>query len=167
MDYDSLVSFFKSRNSLSTIQKKKVNGLECYSINNSSYLSLLQLQGFFLSTFNLKIEKDLLKQLLDNYSKENKVTEKSVQIRLAKLLNGEMEVKAGDSGRIDILTADEIIEVKPVNLFKGAVGQLLFYKDYFEGRQLRLHIYGKPIKNFLEIYEVCQKNNIKLTYEST
>lgn len=167
MDIEQLTSFFQSHDSLSTIQKKIENKLEKYSINNSSFLSLLQLQEFFFVRFNLKIEKNLLKDFLDKYSKENKVTEKDIQIRLAKELNGEMEVKvAGGTGRIDILTKDEIIEVKKILGYKAACGQLRYYSSFFKDKTLRFHGYGNPGKCFSEIYQFCKREKIRLTYES-
>lgn len=54
--------------------------------------------------------------------------EQSIQKRLNKILNGQLEVYT-EVGKIDILTPTEIIEIKEIKNWKEGVGQLMSYKS--------------------------------------
>ena len=86
--------------------------------------------------------------------------------KLAKSLNGRIEVKV-PSGRIDILTSNQIIEVKHIKRWKDAVGQITIYGDSYPNHQKRIHLFG--IENnssmILLIKEQCLKRNIIATFE--
>ncbi len=70
-------------------------------------------------------------------------TEKVVRDRLAfSIPNSQTEVPT-KSGRIDILTFSEIIEVKQVRLYKHAIGQVTSYSHYYPKHKRRIHLYGK------------------------
>ena len=47
------------------------------------------------------------------------------------------------SGRIDILTPSEVIEVKQVTKYKHAIGQVTSYGYYYPRHQKRIHLYGQ------------------------
>lgn len=60
----------------------------------------------------------------------------------AKLKNATTEVIC-NAGKIDILTDTEIIEVKNVNKWKSAIGQVLVYGLYYPSKTKRIHLFGK------------------------
>ena len=86
--------------------------------------------------------------------------------KLAKSLNGRTEVKVL-SGRIDILTSNQIIEVKHIKRWKDAVGQITIYGDSYPNHQKRIHLFGveNNSSKILLIKEQCQKLNIIATFE--
>ena len=86
--------------------------------------------------------------------------------KLAKSLNGRTEVKV-PSGRIDILTSNQIIEVKHIKRWKDAVGQITIYGDSYPNHQKRIHLFGveNNSSKILLIKEQCQKRNIIATFE--
>jgi len=71
------------------------------------------------------------------------------------------------SGRIDILTPDEIIEVKNVRSWKKAIGQLFVYSKYFPEKHLRIHLFGKSNAIILEkIIKSCHYLKISVTHHN-
>jgi hypothetical protein len=74
--------------------------------------------------------------------KSQETTEKIIRDEVAsQLLNSQIEV-ATESGRIDILTDDQIIEVKNVNAYKHAIGQVLSYGHYYPQHQKCIYLFG-------------------------
>lgn len=71
-----------------------------------------------------------------------KGTEAWYRDRLAEKLKGKKEVHT-KAGRIDILTDTEVIEVKRVSGWKGAIGQVKSYGSYYPNHSLRIHLFGK------------------------
>ncbi len=91
--------------------------------------------------------------------------EKEIQLRLQKELGGEIEVKT-DAGYIDLLTDNEIIEIKHITNWKNAVGQILIYSQDYPTHIKRIHLFDDiNIKPDKIIEERCEKFNIKITYE--
>lgn len=85
--------------------------------------------------------------------------------KLANQLNGKTEVQT-PVGRIDILTKTELIEVKKVNGWKNAIGQVKSYGRYYPEHRLRIHLFGKLTQSLLEtIQQHCQSENITLTWD--
>lgn len=79
---------------------------------------------------------------------------------IALRVNGEIEVTT-ESGRIDILTENEIIEVKSTNAWKSGIGQLIAYKTYYPKHKMVLHLFGKcSVEMLAEIKSVCSVNSI-------
>ena len=68
---------------------------------------------------------------------------------------------------VDVLTNNEIIEIKNWNSYKFAIGQIISYSYFYPNLQKRLHFFGKKPKeiifNFIKL--VCEKHNINLTFE--
>ena len=103
----------------------------------------------------------------DTYN--NKYIEKLVRDKLSETLNGKVEILC-DNGYIDIVTNDEIIEVKHIDNWKHALGQILSYKidDNFEKHKTRLHLYNETIiceNNKNQIIKTCNKYNCDVTFE--
>jgi hypothetical protein len=86
--------------------------------------------------------------------------------RLAQALNGQTEVKT-EVGRIDILTAREIIEVKAAPNWKHALGQILVYGNYYPYHQKRIHLIGEFSKTDLsKAMRQCQRYGVTVTWEA-
>jgi len=94
-----------------------------------------------------------------------KGTESWYRDRLADELGGETEVTV-PSGRIDVVTQTEVIEVKRVSQWKSALGQVLAYKRSFPNHQARIHLIGEPSQSRLDlIQQECQQYGVKVTWE--
>jgi hypothetical protein len=86
--------------------------------------------------------------------------------RLAKKLHGKTEVST-PVGRIDIVTNTEIIELKNVKNWKGAIGQIKSYGKFYPAHKLRVHLFGAITKTKLQqAQSICLSENIILTWES-
>ena len=98
----------------------------------------------------------------------NTCMERIVRDALALKCNGKIEVEC-KHGFIDILSDDELIEVKHVSGYKHALGQVLAYSKSFSTRSLRIHLFGtedelKP--DLIELCEsLCKEYNIQVTHE--
>lgn len=96
---------------------------------------------------------------------QKKMTEKAVQHVLADRVNGICEVIC-PAGKIDILTLLEIIEVKKVDVWKSALGQILVYGHYYPSHQKRIHLIGvahSATKEMIELH--CAKFNVLVTWD--
>ncbi len=60
---------------------------------------------------------------------------------LAQTRNGEREV-ATPVGRIDVLTLTEVIEVKRIQLWKHAMGQVLAYSRFYPDHVKKIYLYN-------------------------
>ena len=68
--------------------------------------------------------------------------EKRIQERLKEELGGKIGVST-NAGAIDLLTENQLIEVKFFKYWKEGVGQLILYGLEYENYQKVLHLYGK------------------------
>lgn len=85
--------------------------------------------------------------------------------KLANELNGKTEVPT-NVGRIDILTLNEIIEVKEILSWKSALGQILAYGYYYPNHKKRIHLLGLTKNEFvINIIEICKQYNVSVTFE--
>lgn len=85
--------------------------------------------------------------------------------KLARQLCGETEVPVED-GRIDVLTCQEIIEVKHIRQWKSALGQILHYGQYYPCHQKRIHLFGVDNEVKLPtIQHTCERRNVIVTWE--
>jgi len=86
---------------------------------------------------------------------------------LHRQVGGQIEVELPDGGRIDILTATELIEVKAARNWRHALGQVLDYGKYYPYHQKRIHLFGKlPAMGLLEIRQSCQDHGVKVTWKA-
>ncbi len=94
---------------------------------------------------------------------KNKQIEKEIQKRLCKeLKNAQIEVKT-PNGFIDILTDNEIIEIKNGKNWKDAVGQILIYSTSYPNHIKRIHLFN--IKKDKNIEKACEIYNILVTFD--
>jgi len=101
----------------------------------------------------------------------NDNTEQLVRDNLSKQLDGAIEI-INENGYIDVVTETQIIEVKHVENWKHALGQILAYgsDDKFSKLQPRIHLFNDDkkiieteIKN--KIIKTCKKYNCIVTFE--
>ena len=70
------------------------------------------------------------------------------------------------AGTIDLLTASQIIEVKDVNDWKSALGQILVYGQYYPSHQKRIHLFGESQEQYLlMVRKHCSDFNVVVTHQ--
>jgi len=80
-------------------------------------------------------------------------------------LGGQIEVVTA-VGRIDLLTTTEVIEVKNINDWKGALGQILAYSAFFPEHSKRIHLFGRPdLAKLAQAQATCSEFCITVTFE--
>lgn len=100
-------------------------------------------------------------------SKGSTMTERTIQVKLARKLGGQMEV-ACEHGTADIVTEDEVIEVKKLEKYVHALGQAIAYGRTYPEKRKRVHLFGlemedgPTVKKAKELF--CQLD-IVCTYE--
>lgn len=94
-------------------------------------------------------------------SSENK-QEKAIQLRLQEELGGDIEVET-KVGFIDLLTEDEIIEIKEGKNWKHAVGQVLMYAIEYPQHKKRIHLFNIERNDTIEKY--CKLYDIVISYK--
>lgn len=95
-----------------------------------------------------------------------RLTEQSVQKRLAKTLGKVQREVPTLAGNVDLLTERELIEVKSVKSWKCAVGQVLIYGQSYPNYQKRIHLFGEASRDFLSmIRSYCTPLDIDVTWE--
>ena len=102
---------------------------------------------------------------IGNKRKKQLNSESVIQSRLIEKHGGESEVMCL-AGRIDVLTSTELIEVKEVKAWKGAIGQVIIYGCYYPSHSKRIHLFGPAhtsTKTLIESH--CHKLNISVTWE--
>ena len=92
--------------------------------------------------------------------------EKDIQLSLQASIGGIAEVKTV-AGDIDLLTADQIIEVKDVKGWKSALGQIIVYGKYYPSHQKRIHLFGETQTSYLELIRShCSPLNVIVTHKT-
>lgn len=111
---------------------------------------------YLYEIYNLKIDDD-----------KNLLKEKEIQKQLHLELGGKIEVEV-DVGFIDLLTDNEIIEIKEYSNWKHAVGQILMYSLDFPKHKKRIHLFNvkDDDKQKLLLERKCKKYDIIITYET-
>jgi len=70
------------------------------------------------------------------------------------------------AGNIDILTKNEIIEVKYIKKWKEALGQVISYGKYYPNHRQRIHLFGgKQNFNSFEIEKNCASSGVSVSWE--
>lgn len=70
-------------------------------------------------------------------------------------------------GKIDVLTPEEVIEVKSSANWKAAIGQVLAYQAFFPDRRARIHLFGRklPERHLQVCVRLCRRLHIKITFD--
>ena len=138
---------FSSLNLINQKNKVTSNRKKYYAVTGETYKELLKI-GSFRKT----------KQIVYN--------EKIIADKLSKTLNGVREVYINETKqRIDILTDDEIIEVKSFKCRMAAVGQILYYHNYYNNRKMRIHLFENYDERDTVFEKICANVNIAVTYD--
>lgn len=92
------------------------------------------------------------------------INERQYSDGLAAKLNGRREVRT-PAGRIDILTECEVIEVKLIEGWKEAVGQVLIYGSYYPRLGKRIHLVGDKTEEKKDLIEIaCARVGVRVTW---
>jgi hypothetical protein len=89
-----------------------------------------------------------------------------IQKRMSDELGGKMEAFT-PAGRIDIVTDTEVIEIKRINHWKDAFGEVVVKGRYFPNHQKRIHLFGEAEKLKPTIVTTCEGMDIIVTFEPT
>lgn len=102
---------------------------------------------------------------LGKNKKSSKRAEASIRDKIAVSEGGVKEVVI-ISGKIDVLTSTQLIEVKHVKAWKEAIGQVLVYGHYYPSHTKRIHFFGTAHSEIRELIKShCDKLNICITWE--
>jgi hypothetical protein len=92
-------------------------------------------------------------------------TERRIRDRLQSELGGQVEVSTA-VGRVDLLTATEVIEVKNINKWKDGLGKVLAYGAFFPEHYKRIHLFGKlDLAKLAVVTASCANFAIAVTFE--
>ncbi len=100
------------------------------------------------------------------YTKEKirKNTEKDIADKLSIKLNGKREVCLKDGKKIDIVTSTEIIEVKKFNSRLEAIGQILYYSNFYPKLNKVIYLFNNNQEVDYLYNEICKKYDITVRY---
>ncbi|NJL80425.1 MAG: hypothetical protein HC917_19340 [Richelia sp. SM2_1_7] len=91
--------------------------------------------------------------------------ERGIRDRLKVELGGEIEVITA-VGRIDLLTAIEVIEIKNISNWKEALGKILAYSSFFPEHSKRIHLFGhSDLQKMALAQATCSEFGITVTFE--
>ena len=94
------------------------------------------------------------------YNKNQKELE--IANRLQKEIGGNLEVEC-PVGRIDLLTDNEIIEIKTAKKWKHALGQVIAYHHFYPEHQMRLHLFDCEENDL--IVDICELHNVNVSFD--
>ncbi len=90
--------------------------------------------------------------------------EREVRDRLQAQLGGKVEAYT-KYGLIDLLTETELIEIKIAHRWKDAIGHILAKSEKYPNHQKRLHLFSHQEQILDNIEEVCDRLQIRVTFE--
>jgi hypothetical protein len=91
-------------------------------------------------------------------------TEFEIQCRMHQELGGDIEVHT-IAGRIDLVTTTEVIEIKKINHWKDAFGEVIAKGQFFPKHQKRIHLFGTSDRLMKVIIPTCAVENVTVTFE--
>lgn len=89
--------------------------------------------------------------------------EEKIRSKLLESVGGKAEVST-PAGRIDILTESELIEVKHLENWKAALGQVAAYGFFYPNHYRRIHLFGTCPPS-LEVELICRRLGVIVTFE--
>lgn len=105
----------------------------------------------------------------NRYSTTHKETETSITDRLVDGLkfmgykNVEREYPCL-TGRVDVVTEKEAIEVKHIRYWKSAIGQAIAYASVLK-KEPRVHLFGKARPRLVvKILDICKQSGVRVTF---
>ncbi|MGK7955141.1 MAG: hypothetical protein AB4063_07745 [Crocosphaera sp.] len=128
--------------------------------------SILEKCKISRSTFYRAISRLQELDVVPEWITVNSVNQIENQVRngLHSQLGGLTEVST-PVGFIDLLTETEIIEVKNIKDWKGALGQILIYSAYYPNHRTRIHLFGENLDKLPDIESACLAFNVSITGE--
>ncbi len=97
--------------------------------------------------------------------KITKTGELSIRDSLASQLRGQKEVPC-KTGFVDVLTNQELVEVKGIKDWKEAIGQVLVYACEFPNNKPRIHLFGEASTEYKHmIMSFCSQLNVAVSFE--
>jgi hypothetical protein len=116
-----------------------------------------------ISSFNETLFWTKVGDCVINHPYSSDQEERKWQEIVAARENGEREVETS-CGRIDVLSATKVIEVKRAALWKAAVGQVLCYLEEYENRKASLYLFdaAEAPKDIIE--KCCKRLNVEVNY---
>lgn len=97
--------------------------------------------------------------------RKNKNAESRVRDAIASGIEGAVVEVHCSAGVVDVVTPDEIIEVKRAKMWKAAMGQVLAYAVDFPGKKPRVHLFGSGAENCMLAAVTCERFGVRLTVE--
>jgi hypothetical protein len=91
--------------------------------------------------------------------------EHPIQLRLHAELGGKMEAFT-PIGPVDLVTSTEVIEIKRIEDWKEALGQVMAKAQCFPELSMRIHLFGESSKILKKITKHCQKLDVLVTFET-
>lgn len=103
--------------------------------------------------------------LVAEYPRMETGCEKRVADALQAQEGGRREVQCS-LGRVDLVTGNEIVEVKTITSWKHALGQVLAYRSCFDNYGARIHLFSQgdgQIVDVTAIYRLCEPLGVRVT----
>lgn len=112
-------------------------------------------------TMTSENEKRYLEELEKLEISKNMNREYNIQKDLKKRMKAKSEVET-EVGKIDLLTDNEMVEIKDYDNWKAGIGQLISYSFYYPNHSLVLCLFNVDKKRTSHIKKICQRNHIEL-----
>ncbi len=109
-------------------------------------------------------QEKYMKEINDLEPYRKNQIEKQIQLKLEKKLNGQIEIET-PIGFIDLITSDEIIEIKDFVNWKHAVGQIQTYSFFYPNKKKIIYLFGKDFSASELIENICATHQIEVRYE--
>jgi len=87
--------------------------------------------------------------------------ERDVQNKLAAKYMAQKEVRI-EVGFIDLLTDDELIEIKEGSSWKQSIGQVLAYGEFYPSHKKKIVLFGELSNDLATIKRICGKHAISV-----
>jgi hypothetical protein len=125
----------------------------------------ISISAFYRAAKTLEGEHGI--KVIAKLGRVSRYLEAEIRDRLHQKLGGEIEVSI-PVGRIDLLTATELIEVKQIKEWKDALGQVLSYSAFFPNHIKRIHLFGLANSSKLAIAQLtCSSLHVSVTFEES
>jgi hypothetical protein len=134
-----------------------VSPLPSTDTESEGYSDPVELEGLAYEVVIEAAEREMLQRLAPEQR------ERAYRDHEAKRIGGLVEVRSG-SGFCDILTDDEIVEVKVFACWRHALGQVLAYSYIHGERSCRIHLFDAPECRLEEVNLICSKFGVKVSY---
>lgn len=159
--YEYLLTVPAAKRYLMTAKGQKAHAIYSYFVEAEE-----QLLAILASTSAKETKALALAKAIATPNTAVEQTELEVRNKLAAAIGGQVEV-AVEEGLADIVTEEEVIEVKAFSKWKHALGQVLAYDYSIRKQKRRIHLFGEEASPSLlpRICECCSHYGVLVTYE--